>query len=164
MLEYLPQGMTAMRKLSHLYLLNCDSLKRMPPNLSLLHNLCTLTKFVVGTEDGCGIEEIKDLRLQQLSCKLELCKLKNVHSGSKANLHEKRITKMLLDWGHNSSFDTLEYTPDENNSRRSDILTNDEANNEAEILESLPRELEFLEVRGYHGLAISQWMRDPQIF
>ncbi|KAJ1269471.1 hypothetical protein BS78_07G214300 [Paspalum vaginatum] len=147
-LRYLPDGMTSLRKLRHLHLLNCENLERMPPKLSLLHNLCILSTFVVGTEEGCGIEELKDLQL--LSHKLELYKLRNVKSGSKVNLHEKRISELLLDWDH----------------RTSDTLTNDEVNHEAAVLESLvpPRELESLEIRGYYGLSISQWMRDPQIF
>ncbi|WVZ91833.1 hypothetical protein U9M48_037956 [Paspalum notatum var. saurae] len=99
-------------------------------------------------KDGCGIDELKDLQL--ISPKLELYKLRNVRTGSKANLHQKRINELLLDWDH----------------KRCDILTNDEVNHEAAVLESLvpPGELEFLEIHGYHGLAISQWMRDPQIF
>ncbi|KAJ1269468.1 hypothetical protein BS78_07G214200 [Paspalum vaginatum] len=147
-LQCLPEGMASLRKLMHLYLLRCHNLERMPPKLSLLRDLCILTTFVVGTEDGCGIEELRDLR--QLCQKLELYKLRNVKTGSKANLHEKRISELLLDWGH----------------KRSDILSNDEANNEAEVLESLepPSELEFLEIRGYHGHAISQWMRNSQNF
>ncbi|WVZ91844.1 hypothetical protein U9M48_037966 [Paspalum notatum var. saurae] len=147
-LRCLPEGMASLRKLRHLYLLRCCNLERMPPKLSLLQDLCILTMFVVGTEDGCGIEELRDLR--QLSHKLELCKLRNVKTGSVANLHEKRINELLLDWDH----------------KKNDILTNDEANKEAEVLESLepPSELEFLKIRGYHGLAISQWMRDPEKF
>ncbi|KAJ1269465.1 hypothetical protein BS78_07G214000 [Paspalum vaginatum] len=147
-LQCLLEGMSSLKKLMHLYLLNCHDLERMPPKLSLLQDLCILTTFVVGTKDGCGIEELRDLRLR--SHKLELYKLRNVKTGSKANLHEKRMSELLLDWGH----------------KRSDILTNDEANNEAEVLESLvpPSELKYLKIRGYHGLAISQWMRDPQMF
>ncbi|WVZ91843.1 hypothetical protein U9M48_037965 [Paspalum notatum var. saurae] len=147
-LRCLPEGMTSLRKLMHLYLLHCHNLERMPPKLSLLHDLCILTMFVVGTDDGCGIEELRDMRLH--SHKLELYKLRNVKTGSKANLHQKRISELLLDWDH----------------KRSDIRTNDEANNEEEVLESLvpPSELEFLEIRGYNGLAIPQWMRDPQMF
>ncbi|WVZ91846.1 hypothetical protein U9M48_037968 [Paspalum notatum var. saurae] len=98
-------------------------------------------------KDGCGIDELRDLR--QLSRKLELYNLRNVKSGSKANLHEKRINELLLDWDH----------------ERSDIHRNDVAN-ERQVLESLvpPSELELLVIRGYRGLAISQWMRDPQMF
>ncbi|KAF8653847.1 hypothetical protein HU200_061973 [Digitaria exilis] len=87
-----------MLKLTHIYLLRCDRLKRMPAKLGRLHNLCTLTKFVVNIGDGFGIEELKDLR--QLGNRLELYNLKKVKSGSKANLHEKKnLTELALYWG-----------------------------------------------------------------
>ena len=59
-LQYLPEGMaTSSRKFSHIYLFGCDELERMPPKIGLLHNLHTLTKFIVGTGDGFGIKELK---------------------------------------------------------------------------------------------------------
>uniref|UniRef100_A0A0D9XAE7 Uncharacterized protein n=1 Tax=Leersia perrieri TaxID=77586 RepID=A0A0D9XAE7_9ORYZ len=69
-LEYLPERMGTMRMLLHIYLYGCPSLQQMPPNISLLNNLHTLTKFIVDTKAGCGIEELKDLR--KLSNRLEL--------------------------------------------------------------------------------------------
>ncbi|BAS78295.1 Os02g0307075 [Oryza sativa Japonica Group] len=69
LLTYLPEGMRTMSKLIHLYLLRCP-LKRMPPNISLLKNLRTLTTFVLDTEPGRGIEELKDLN--HLANRLEL--------------------------------------------------------------------------------------------
>ncbi|CAL5000085.1 unnamed protein product [Urochloa decumbens] len=129
---------------------NC--LKRMPPKLSLLHNLRTLTTFVVGTEDGCGIEELEGL--QQLGNRLELYNLKKVKSGSKANLHQKQnLKELLLFWGRTYG------EPKEK-------ATIDEANNQEQVLESLvPHgELKILEVHGYGGLTISQWMRNPRMF
>ncbi|KAF8754405.1 hypothetical protein HU200_011503 [Digitaria exilis] len=79
------------------YLLGTDHLKRMPPNLRLLHNLRTLTKFVADARDGCGIEELKDMR--QLGNKLQLCNLSRVKSGSEVNLHEKvNLSELDLCW------------------------------------------------------------------
>ncbi|TVU04736.1 hypothetical protein EJB05_47868, partial [Eragrostis curvula] len=129
----------------------CWELQHMPPKLSLLQNLHTLTRFVVDTKDGCGIEELKDLR--QLGNRLELYKLKNVKNGSRANLHEKQISKLLLDWDYSSS---------ENFDFREPI----EDDNAEEVLESLVPcgELKVLDVRQYPGLEISQWMRNPQMF
>ncbi|RCV29667.1 hypothetical protein SETIT_6G030400v2 [Setaria italica] len=150
-LQYLPEGMRTMRKLCHIYLLGCDRLERMPPKLSVLHNLRTLTTFVVGTKDGCGIEELEDL--QQIGNRLELYNLREVKCGSKANLHEKHnLNELLLYWDHFHD----EY----------DKSTIGEATNHEQVLESLvPHgELKTLEVHGYRGLTISQWMRNPQMF
>uniref|UniRef100_J3MQU7 Uncharacterized protein n=1 Tax=Oryza brachyantha TaxID=4533 RepID=J3MQU7_ORYBR len=150
-LQYLPKDLATMRKLSHIHLLNCDSLEQMPPNLRLLHNLHTLTTFVVHTSDGCGISELKDMR--QLSNKLELYNLRKViKSGSKVNLHEKKnISHLCLYWGRKEGY----------------VPANDKIkNNEEQVLESLvPHcELKMLGLHGYSALAVPQWMRDAQMF
>ncbi|EES14172.1 disease resistance protein RGA2 [Sorghum bicolor] len=152
-LEILPEGMQTMSKLTHICLMGCDRLKRMPPKLSLLHNLCTLTKFIVDYRDGFGIEELKDLR--QLGYRLELFNLRKVKSGSKVNLHEKKnLTELVLNWGPNRI-----YIP---NPLHDEVINN----NEEEVLESLVphAELKTLGLQEYPGLSISQWMRNPQMF
>jgi len=148
-LQFLPEGMAALRNLEHLYLFRCESLKRMPPKLSLLHNLRILTTYIVDTEDGCGIEELKDLH--QLGNRLELYNLCKVKTGSEANIHEKQnLSELLLHWGRNLSYDRA----------------SEEASNAEQVLESLapPGELKVLELHRYGGSAISQWMRDPRMF
>ncbi|TKW11552.1 hypothetical protein SEVIR_6G239500v4 [Setaria viridis] len=151
LLQYLREGMRTMRKLCHIYLLECDRLERMPPKLSVLHNLRTLTTFVVGTEDGCGIEELEDLR--HIGNRLELYNLREVKCGSKANLHEKHnLNELLLYWDH------CRYKYYKS--------TIGEATNHEQVLESLlPHDkLKILEVHSYGGLTISEWMRNPQMF
>jgi len=151
-LQYLPESMAAsLRKLIHICLFGCHKLECMPPKIGLLHNLHTLTKFIVGIGDGFGIKELKDLRY--LGNRLELYNLRNVKSGSKANLHEKQnLSELLLCWGRHEC-----ETP-----------TNIDASNEEQVLQSLaphPQgELKHLEVHGYGGVAIPQWMKDPRIF
>ncbi|XBH71451.1 hypothetical protein VPH35_098903 [Triticum aestivum] len=151
LLQQLPEGMSTMRKLIHLYLFGCDSLERMPPNIGLLHNLHTLTNFVVDIEVGCGIEELKDLR--HLSNRLELYnlrKVKNENNAQEANLHQKQnITELLMHWGC-GKYDMPE----------------DEACNDEQVLEALipHSKLHVLGVHGYGGLEISQWMREPEMF
>ncbi|CAL5004922.1 unnamed protein product [Urochloa decumbens] len=142
-------GMAALRNLEHLYLLRCESLERMPPKLSLLHNLRTLTTFIVDTKDGRGIEELKDQR--QLGNRLELYNLGKVKTGSKVNIHEKRnLSELLLHWGCNLSFN----------------LASEDVSNAEQVLESLAPhgELQILEIKSYRGPTISQWMRDPGMF
>jgi len=151
-LQYLPESMTTrLKKLIHIYLLGCRKLEQMPPKLGLLHNLHTLTTFIVGTGDGFGIEELKDLR--HLGNRLELYNLRNVKSGSKANLHGKQnLSELLLCWGRDQFCNP----------------TDVDAINEERVLESLAPhpegELKELDVHGYGGLAIPQWMKDPRIF
>uniref|UniRef100_A0ACD5Y855 Uncharacterized protein n=1 Tax=Avena sativa TaxID=4498 RepID=A0ACD5Y855_AVESA len=150
-LQCLPDGMSGMKNLIHLYLFGCDSLERMPRNISLLKNLRTLTTFVVDTEVGRGIEELNDLC--HLGNRLELYNLRKITSrqnADKATLqHKQNLSELLLCWGRKKSYEP-----------------GDEAWNEEEVLESLApnSRLKILEVCGYGGLEISQWMGDPQMF
>ncbi|TVU04749.1 hypothetical protein EJB05_47882, partial [Eragrostis curvula] len=146
-LEYLPEGLATMRKLIHIYLSGCYDLKRMPPNLSL-PNLRTLTNFVVHTRDGCGIEELKDMR--HLGNSLELYNLGKVKSGSVVNLYEKKnLSGLRLSWGPFPGSSIFRVS-----------------NNEEQVLESLEphHELKVFGLNGYSGLTIPKWMRDPQRF
>jgi len=100
--------------------------------------------------DGFGIEELKDLR--QLGNMLGLFNLRKVKSGSKVNLHEKKnLTGLFLCWGRDVGYNPL----------HDEVVSNNQ-----EVLESLVphTKLKTLELHGYGGLAISQWMRDPQKF
>jgi hypothetical protein len=150
-LQHLPEDMSTMRKLVHLYLFGCGSLERMPPNIKLLSNLRTLTNFVVDTEVGRGIDELEDLH--RLGKRLELYNLRKINSendAKKANLHQKlNIVELLMHWG-----------------RRKYDMPEDEACNEEQVLESLTphSKLQILAVHGYGGLEISHWMREPGMF
>ncbi|KAM3207805.1 hypothetical protein ACQJBY_062836 [Aegilops geniculata] len=151
-LRQLPEDMViSLRKLIHLYLFGCHKLERTPPNIGQLNNLHTLTTFIVDTRDGCGIEELKDLRY--LSKRLELYnlrKIKSVKHAKEANLqHKQNLSELLFSWGHKR------YDEPEN-----------EACNEEEVFQHLEphSKIQILELYGYNGLQIPQWMRDPQIF
>ena len=97
-LQELPEDMMiSLRKLIHLYLSGCDKLERMPRNIGQLNNLRTLTRFVVDTREGCGIEELKDLRHLCNKMKLyNLRKIKSVKHAKEANLQQKQNLSELL--------------------------------------------------------------------
>uniref|UniRef100_A0A0D9XAD8 R13L1/DRL21-like LRR repeat region domain-containing protein n=1 Tax=Leersia perrieri TaxID=77586 RepID=A0A0D9XAD8_9ORYZ len=146
-LEHLPEGLRFMCNLRHLYLTGCRSLKRMPSRIGLLKNLQTLTKFVVGAEDGHGLDELKDL--QHLGGQLELCNLKAIRSKSnarEANLHlTQNVDELLLSW---CDF------PEEQDVSIEEIIE----------FPLPPSRLELLDVCGSGHIEISSWMNEPQIF
>uniref|UniRef100_A0ACD5ZDH7 Uncharacterized protein n=1 Tax=Avena sativa TaxID=4498 RepID=A0ACD5ZDH7_AVESA len=148
----LPEDMLIrLRKLIHIYLLGCKWLEKMPPKIGELSNLRTLTTFVVDTVSGCGIEELKDL--QHLSNRLELYnlrKIKSVNHAEEANLqHKQNLSELLFCWGLNR------YGRPEN-----------EACNEKEVFQCLqPHDkIKIIELYGYGGLEMPQWMGYPQMF
>ncbi|KAF7105711.1 hypothetical protein CFC21_106490 [Triticum aestivum] len=142
-LQQLPKNMARLRKLIHLYLYDCYHLKSTSPNFGLLNNLHILTTFVVDTKDGLGIEQLKGL--QHLSNGLELLNLDKIKSGEnakEANLGQKKnLSELLFSWGQ-------------------------ETDNAEEVLQGLEphSNIQKLEIHGYGGLEISQWMRKPQMF
>ncbi|XP_044958629.1 putative disease resistance protein RGA1 [Hordeum vulgare subsp. vulgare] len=146
-LQQLPQDMARLTKLIHLYLSGCESLKSMSPNFGLLNNLHILTTFVVGTGDGLGIEQLKDL--QNLSNRLELLNLDKIKSGEsakEANLSQKKnLSDLLFSWGQE---------------------IDDEPRDVEEVLQCLEphSNIQKLAICGYVGLEITQWMRKPQMF
>ncbi|KAF7046060.1 hypothetical protein CFC21_055111 [Triticum aestivum] len=146
-LQQLPENMARLIKLIHLYLSGCYSLKSMSPNFGLLKNLHILTTFVVGTGYGLGIEQLKGL--QHLSNRLELVNLSNIKSGEnakEANLCQKEnLSELLFSW---------------------DQQIDDEPTDVEEMLQGLEpnSNIQKLEIHGYGGLEISQWMRNPQMF
>uniref|UniRef100_A0A8R7V2M9 R13L1/DRL21-like LRR repeat region domain-containing protein n=1 Tax=Triticum urartu TaxID=4572 RepID=A0A8R7V2M9_TRIUA len=150
-MQQLPEDMARLTKLIHLYLFGCDSLKSMSPNFGLLNNLHILTTFVVGTRDGLGIEQLKDL--QCLSNSLELLNLSKIKSGEnakEANLNQKKtLSELFFSWD-----------------QEIDDGPRDIACNVEEVLQCLEphSNIQKLEIRGYGGLEISQWMRKPEMF
>ncbi|KAE8813035.1 hypothetical protein D1007_09798 [Hordeum vulgare] len=133
-LQQLPEDMARLRKLIYLYLSGCESLKSMSPNFGLLNNLHILTTFVVGTGDGLGIEQLKDL--ENLSNRLELFKLNKIKSGEnakEANLSQKKnLSELLFSW---------------------DQEIDDEPRDVEEVLQCLEphSSIQNLEIRGYGG-------------
>ncbi|KAG2580450.1 hypothetical protein PVAP13_6NG342950 [Panicum virgatum] len=89
--------MATMRKLSHIYLLGCHNLERIPPNLSQLHNLRTFTTFVVDTEDGFGIEELKELRTSWPKVGIQFGKSKDWVKGQYPWKTEPKGTLVILE-------------------------------------------------------------------
>uniref|UniRef100_N1QY47 Putative disease resistance protein RGA1 n=1 Tax=Aegilops tauschii TaxID=37682 RepID=N1QY47_AEGTA len=146
-LQQLPEDMARFRKLIHLYLSGCVRLGSMSPNFGLMNNLHILTTFVVDTGDSLGIEQLKDL--QHLRNRLELLNLSKIKSGEdskEVNLSQKHnLSEFLFSWDKGMH----------------DVPTDVE-----EVLQSLEphRKIQKLEMRGYGGLEISQWMRKPQMF
>ncbi|XBI77128.1 hypothetical protein VPH35_070296 [Triticum aestivum] len=101
MLQQLPEDMSGLRKLIHLFLCSSAHLKSMSPNFGVLKNLHILTKFVVDTGEGLGIEQLKGL--QHLSNRLELFNLSKIRSGEnakEANLNQtQNLSELLFSWG-----------------------------------------------------------------
>ncbi|XP_050277129.1 uncharacterized protein LOC126718817 isoform X2 [Quercus robur] len=140
----LPKNMKKLTNLRHLELDIVRQLISMPKRIGNLTNLQTLSAFLVGRDDECGIEELKNMT--DLCGTFCISRLERVSSLDKAK-EAALIDKMYLD--------KLEL-------RWSDIrVVNPEE--EEEILESLQPHsgLREIQILFYGGIKIPSWICNP---
>ncbi|KAH1057881.1 hypothetical protein J1N35_035946 [Gossypium stocksii] len=143
-LQMLPKGTKNLKNLRYLDIRQCHALTSMPVALGQLSFLRRLSMFIVGKEDGCGIDELKELALEgELSIK-GLHNVKSSMEAKNANLIKKHNLRSLsLSWPVSSN--------------ESSHHQNDE-----EILSALQphSNLKELSIINYQGLMFPYWMMD----
>ncbi|XVE91609.1 hypothetical protein REPUB_Repub01dG0024900 [Reevesia pubescens] len=143
-LRMLPKGMKQLKNLRYLDITRCNKLTFMPVGLGHLSCLRKLTMFIVGKDDGRGIDQLKELALEgELSIK-ELYNVKSSAEAKNSNLIRKQILRSLsLFWGK----------------RRRENFRHE---NDEEILNGLQphSNLKKLEICDYQGLRFPNWMMD----
>uniref|UniRef100_A0A0E0DQW0 Reverse transcriptase zinc-binding domain-containing protein n=1 Tax=Oryza meridionalis TaxID=40149 RepID=A0A0E0DQW0_9ORYZ len=147
MLNKLPEDMKYMTSLRHVYLDRCSSLRSMPVGIRHLIDLRTLTRYVVRNDSGCGIEELKYLKL---GGKLHIFNLNEVIdplNAREANIeHKQNLQELALCWRASTrrTFEDGQLYQDE------------------EILGALkpPNGLKVLKLRQYMGIEYPTWMED----
>ncbi|GLT88398.1 hypothetical protein SLE2022_064250 [Rubroshorea leprosula] len=144
----LPMAIGNLIDLHHLDIRGTDFLKDMPSGMGNLKNLLTLSKFIVGKEDG--LIRLSDLKnFSQLGGNLSILNLQNVlnvQDAMKANLENiDGLDELLLEW-----------TSDFGNSRN-------ESNEEIQVLNWLKphSNLKSLTIISYGGRKFPLWIGDP---
>jgi Leucine-rich repeat (LRR) protein len=150
----LPKGMKHMKSLVYLDITGCASLRFMPAGMGQLIGLRKLTLFIVGGENGRGINELE--RLNNLAGKLsiaDLVNVKNLKDATSANLKLKTaLVSLTLSWHGNGDY-LWSFQPPQQ--RKSVIQENNE-----EVLEGLQphSNLKKLKICGYGGSRFPNWM------
>ncbi|KAI9071513.1 hypothetical protein K1719_046521 [Acacia pycnantha] len=139
-LEKLPNQMKCLKFLRHLYLERCTSLSRMAPKMGLLICLRTLNKYIVGTQKGFLLAELRNLKLEGALHIRHLERVRSLMDAKEANLADKHLNELVLSWERNEE---------------SQSELNDE-----HILEDLQphSQLKILLIGGYLGTQFPQWM------
>ncbi|CDP17163.1 unnamed protein product [Coffea canephora] len=89
-LRELPSGLKNLINLRHLDLNTWGKLEVMPSKLGRLTNLLTLYVFKIGKDEGCGIQELGNMRFLTGSlCIMNLSFVANATQAKEANLKEK---------------------------------------------------------------------------
>ncbi|KAK6266595.1 hypothetical protein QUC31_017432 [Theobroma cacao] len=142
-LRKLPKGLKLLKNLTYLDITYCYALTCMPVGLGQLSCLRRLSKFVVGKDRGCCIDELKGLALEGELCIEELDNVKSSIDAKSANLIMKQNLRSLrLSW------------------REIDNCYLHE--NAEEVLSGLQphSSLKALSIRNYHGPKFSYWLMD----
>ncbi|XP_017641755.1 putative disease resistance protein RGA3 isoform X1 [Gossypium arboreum] len=143
-LKMLPKGTKHLKNLRYLDIGGCHALTSMPVALGQLSFLRKLSMFIVGKEEGCGIDELEELALEgELSIK-GLHNVKSSMEAKKANLIKKHNLRSLsLSWRINRN-------------------ENSHHQNDEEILSALQphSNLKKLCINDYQGLMFPYWMMD----
>ncbi|KAJ0483676.1 putative P-loop containing nucleoside triphosphate hydrolase, leucine-rich repeat domain superfamily [Helianthus annuus] len=142
-LTNLPKSFFKLKRLRHFDIRNTPLLKKLPMGIGELKSLQTLTKIIVGGNNGFAITELKGLKDLQGEISIEgLNKVQSSMHAREANLSFKGIDKLELKWDDGSASETLE----------------------KEVLNELkPRsdKLKMLEVECYEGMEFPNWVGDP---
>uniref|UniRef100_A0A2N9J107 Disease resistance RPP13-like protein 1 n=1 Tax=Fagus sylvatica TaxID=28930 RepID=A0A2N9J107_FAGSY len=140
----LPTHMCKLINLRHLDNTS-PKLEEMPPQMGKLKNLRKLSVFVVNKNGGSNTRELGEL--QQLSGKLSISNLENVHSTEDATevmLKDKQdLSELELKW--------------------KDDHDTDDSEKERNVLEQLcpPKNLKSLTIVNYVGTKFPNWLGDP---
>ncbi|XP_023770221.1 putative disease resistance protein At3g14460 [Lactuca sativa] len=97
----LPNSFLKLKNLRHLDIRDTPGLKKMPLGIGELKGLQTLSKIIIGGENGFAITELKNL--QNLHGKISIWGLGNVQNAMEAcnaHLSQKRLSELELDWGY----------------------------------------------------------------
>ncbi|KAJ0665706.1 putative P-loop containing nucleoside triphosphate hydrolase, leucine-rich repeat domain superfamily [Helianthus annuus] len=142
-LTNLPKSFFKLKRLRHFDIRNTPLLKKLPLGIGELKSLQTLTRIIIGGNNGFAITELKGLNDLHGEISIEgLNKVQSSMHAREANLSFKGINKLELKWDDGSASETLE----------------------KEVLNELkPRsdKLKMLEVECYEGMEFPNWVGDP---
>ncbi|GJR09544.1 NB-ARC domains-containing protein [Tanacetum coccineum] len=145
LLTKLPNNFIKLKSLRHLDIRDTPKLKDMPVGVARLKSLQTLSKIIIGGESDFSITQVKDLENLCGKVSIEgLEKVKNAKEAREANLSQKRLTELEVEWSDASRITPMETTEDA-------IL---------DALKPYNDCLEKLGIVNYLGLQFPEWVGD----
>ncbi|GJZ45422.1 NB-ARC domains-containing protein [Tanacetum coccineum] len=146
-LTKLPNSFSKLKNLRHLDIRGTPQLKDMPLGIGELKSLQTLSKIIIGGENDFSINQLKDLNKLQGKISIKgLDNVLNTMQAREANLSQKRITALEVEWDDKS-----------NDGSREQIAGK-------EVLDALrpyDDSLKKLVIMNFMGLEFPKWVGDP---
>ncbi|CAH1412449.1 unnamed protein product [Lactuca virosa] len=145
-LKKLPESFVKLKNLRHFDMRDTPHLKKMPVGILELKSLQTLYGIIIEGDNGFSIRDLKDLKNLQgkISIK-ELEKVQGSMHAQEANLSEKKLSELELEWS--DVFD---------NSRK-ERLEKDVLN----VLKPCSDTLKELKIVSYGGIEFPSWVGNP---
>ncbi|KAJ0478937.1 putative virus X resistance protein-like, coiled-coil [Helianthus annuus] len=145
-LTKLPKSFSKLQKLRHFDLRDTPLLEKLPLGIGELESLHTLTKIIIGGDNGFTITELKGLINLHGEISIQgLHKVQSAMHAKEANLSLKRLSKLELKWGY--VFDGTRRGPLEE-----EVITE---------LKPHSDRLKELAIVSYGGTKFPNWIGDP---
>ncbi|GJZ26846.1 NB-ARC domains-containing protein [Tanacetum coccineum] len=144
-LAKLPNNFSKLKNLRHLDIRGTPDLKDMPLGIGELKSLQTLSKIIIGGENDFSIAQLKELKNLRGSVSIKgLNKVKEATEAREANLSQKKLNELELEWSDES----------DGSGQQTDIK---------EVLDALKPydgDLKKLGIVNYCGLVFPKWVGD----
>nr|GEU80536.1 NBS-LRR resistance-like protein [Tanacetum cinerariifolium] len=145
-LAKLPNNFSKLKNLRHLDIRDTPELKDMPLGMDELKSLQTLSKIIIGGENDFSITQLRELKNLRGSVSIKgLNKVKEATEAREANLSQKKLNELKLEWSDDES---------DGSGQETDIK---------EVLDALKPcdgDLKKLEIVNYCGLVFPNWVGD----
>ncbi|XP_052625898.1 putative disease resistance protein At3g14460 [Lactuca sativa] len=145
-LKKLPESFSKLKNLRHFDMRDTPSVKKMPLGILELKSLQTLYGVAFGGDNGFSIIDIKDLKALQGKITIKgLEKVQGSMHAQEANLSEKKISELELEWSN-------EFDGSRNETLEKEVLTELKPHNDT---------LKELKIVSYGGIEFPSWVGDP---
>ncbi|KAJ9556708.1 hypothetical protein OSB04_011322 [Centaurea solstitialis] len=146
MLSKLPSNFSKLKNLRHFDIRDTPLLNKLPFGISELRSLQTLSKNIIEGDNGFALNELKNLKNLHGKISIKgLDKVPNVMHAQEANLSQKRLSELEVEWGD-------VFSGSQNEALEKEVL------NELKPHNGIFKRLKIV---SYGGIEFPNWVGDP---
>ncbi|KAJ9556760.1 hypothetical protein OSB04_011374 [Centaurea solstitialis] len=146
MLSKLPKSFSKLKNLRHFDIRDTPLLNKLPFGISELRSLQTLSKIIIEGDNGFALNELKNLKNLHGKISIKgLDKVPNAMHAQEANLSQKRLSELEVEWGD-------VFFGSQNEALEKEVLNELKPHNGI---------LKRLKIVSYGGIEFPNWVGDP---